>query len=907
MKHAIPIKKLLLVLPALAVVLICAPAARAAETLKLWDFKSGAQGWSGNEYLKKMTLTPEGLKFTSLGINPLMEGPAAGLLAGRQLRVTIRMRTEGGDTKARFFYGREMGKTLAVQIAAAPDNDWHEYAFFLPPLSAEDRFWFAPFSDTGRVTVAWIRMEDASPVAPPKGAKAVGAKKAAGAKPVSVASGPVKLVHYGGSWDNFAVLVDGTEMAASNVAGLVGFVRKDGKPEWLPLAGAKFRMKKSGTALETSTVLVDSEGGKWTLKRRIAPGKTPGALDISESVASDRARAVVHIPWITLLPGLGTFGARKSQAVFAGLEYLADDPSSSEADLIPDHVRTVPDPVKITFPLMAIEHKGKYVGLIWEQTADTAAVFDSPDRSLGTGAHLMAVWAPCVGASRRENELYAFDTFALAAGKPLAARFTVVGGAGESIVPAVEKYVAIKGLPAAPEFEGGFQAAAALLAHGWLDSEISKDGLWMHALWGDAFPPNRSADAPALMQWLAGKTVDEKLAVRLRAGAARGLERLRDINPDTGQQYDTNFTSGVGHVRFPIPQLIFGRIVEYTAQADADGLRALEKEFDDGGVRRYATTPGRPDFAKTHFADHANGYAATTLLKALEAAWLSSDPALTKKALDILDKQTALYANSEPRGAQTWEIPLHTPDILASAYLVKCYVLGYALTGRRDYLDQARYWAWTGVPFVYLTPPAPGRVGVYSTIAVYGGTNWQSPIWIGLPVQWCGLVYASALYMLNDFDPSGPWMKIARGITATGLLMSYPQSIPDRVGLLPDSYNLKTQKRNGPDINPGTVQAHLSDYFGEGKLYDIARLPKSGLHVSAPCRIRSVKEDVRGALISLDGWPGGEYGVLISGFTKKPADVEFRTSEGRPSYAFDPARGLLVVSKLAGPVQIAVK
>jgi len=106
MKHAIPIKKLLLVLPALAVVLICAPAARAAETLKLWDFKSGAQGWSGNEYLKKMTLTPEGLKFTSLGINPLMEGPAAGLLAGRQLRVTIRMRTEGGDTKARFFYGR---------------------------------------------------------------------------------------------------------------------------------------------------------------------------------------------------------------------------------------------------------------------------------------------------------------------------------------------------------------------------------------------------------------------------------------------------------------------------------------------------------------------------------------------------------------------------------------------------------------------------------------------------------------------------------------------------------------------------------------------------------------------------------------------------------------------------------
>ncbi len=892
---------------ALAAVLVCVSGARAAETLKLWDFKSGAQGWSGNEYLKKMTVTPEGLKFTSLGINPLMQGPASGLPAGRQLRVTIRMRTEGGDMKARFFHGKDLKTTLAVQIAGAPDNDWHEYSFFLPPLAEGDRFWFAPFSDIGRVTVSWIRVEDATPIAPPKGTKAEGAKKPAGAKPASVASGPVKFVHYGGSWDNFTVLVGGAEMAASNAAGLVGFVRKDGKPEWLPLAGGKFSMKKSGAALETTAVLKDSEGGKWTLKRRIAPGRQAGVLEISESVASDRDRSVVHVPWITLLPGLGTFGARKTQAVFAGLEYLSDEPSSSEADLIPEHVRTVPDPVKITFPLMAIEHKGKYVGLIWEQTGNTAAVFDSPDRALGAGGHLMAVWAPGVGGLRRENDLYAFDTLALAAGKPLAARLSIIGGAGDSIVPAVEKYVALKGLPAVPEFEGGFQAAAALLARGWLDSEISKDGLWMHALWGGAFPPNRSADAPALMQWLAGKTDDEKLAVRLRTGAARGLERLRDINPDTGQQYDTNFTSGVGHVRFPIPQLIFGRIVEYTAQADAGGLGSLEKEFDDSGARRYAATPGRPDFAKTHFADHANGYAATALLKALEAAWLSGDPVLTKKALDILDKQTALYRNSEPRGAQTWEIPLHTPDILASAYLVKCYALGHALTGRRDYLDQARYWAWTGVPFVYLKPPAPGKVGVYSTIAVYGGTNWQSPVWIGLPVQWCGLVYASALYILNDYDPAGPWLKIARGITATGLLMSYPQSIPGRVGLLPDSYSLKAQKRNGPDINPGTVQAHLSDYFREGKLYDIARLPKSGLHVSAPCRIRSAKEDARGALISLDGWPGGEYSVLISGLKKAPSDVEFRTSGGKPSHAFDPARGLLVVNNLAGPAQIALK
>jgi hypothetical protein len=85
-------------------------------------------------------------------------------------------------------------------------------------------------------------------------------------------------------------------------------------------------------------------------------------------------------------------------------------------------------------------------------------------------------------------------------------------------------------------------------------------------------------------------------------------------------------------------------------------------------------------------------------------------------------------------------MPLHTPDIVASARLVRCYVLGYVLSGRQAYLEQARYWAWTGMTMLYLAPPVAGEVGLYATIGVIGATDWVAPNWIGQPVQWCGLV-----------------------------------------------------------------------------------------------------------------------------------------------------------------------
>ena len=129
------------------------------------------------------------------------------------------------------------------------------------------------------------------------------------------------------------------------------------------------------------------------------------------------------------------------------------------------------------------------------------------------------------------------------------------------------------------------------------------------------------------------------------------------------------------------------------------------------------------------------------LLKLLEAADTDFTRILRYYDIDTSDLSKELtramdkFKDSVPRGAQTWECPLHIPDVLASAKLVRAYTLGYELTGDKDLLDSARYWAWTGVPFVYLDNPTDQPIGAYASTSVFGATQWVAPVWMGQPVQ----------------------------------------------------------------------------------------------------------------------------------------------------------------------------
>jgi len=674
--------------------------------------------------------------------------------------------------------------------------------------------------------------------------------------------------------------------------------------EWLNLKEARVTLEsKTADEFISKAVIKDSRGAEWEIQRSIRPAKQKGTLIVETQLRVNKDRDFVHIPWLTIFPGLETFGERKYQGLFAGVEYLSDEPSSSTADIeTPEHIRRVPEPVKITFPLMAVTHNGNYIGVIWEPSDMVAATFDSPDRIYNSGAHVMALSGPAVGELRFENGFCAHTPLRLEANKPLKVSMLIVGGRGKTIVPAIKHYAALKGLPTVPTFEGGFEAAVNLLAHGWLDSQINHDGLFRHAVWGNNFPPTQAADAAAFIDWLNNHCNDKTLSERLNNAKYQALSKIPSGQP---------FSSSVGHAHLPTAPFIFGRTYEFVQQRyrEASGLL---RNFDEDGIKIYR--PGKTDYSRTHFAKHANGLSGRDMVGIIEGAALSGDKELINESLKLLDKQTDLYAETVPRGAQTWEVPLHTPDILASAYMIKAYTLGYIISGREKYLEQARYWAWTGVPFVYLYPPTSGRVGPYSTIAVLGATNWRAPLWLGRPVQWCGLVYCSALQMLSEYDKKGPWGKIAKGITIAGLQMSWPVTDKERQGLLPDFFDLGAQIADGPAINPGTVQAHIGELYDKGKIYDVKKVRERDWFIHAPCAISDVREENKSVMFGADGWGGKQYYVLVSGIKREPRDVLVRkvVRESTKSTAFESAEkefhgeyGNLVI-KLRGKSEIRI-
>jgi hypothetical protein len=219
----------------------------------------------------------------------------------------------------------------------------------------------------------------------------------------------------------------------------------------------------------------------------------------------------------------------------------------------------------------------------------------------------------------------------------------------------------------------------------------------------------------------------------------------------TGQAPDLpRLAPGGAHIVNDSIYFLTGRAEEWLKMKAAGAAAIIAEQKPDGSFRY----DGK--YRRGHFEDTASGYCAARAVQLLEHARLTGNTPSLQAGVKALEFMKHFR---DPRGAQTWECPLHTPDILASAWLVQAYARGYELTGQADYLARARQWAITGLPFVYQWSSEPTMA--YATIAVFGATGWRAPNWMGLPVQWCGYDYAYALTMLAPLDHTLDW-KIRR-------------------------------------------------------------------------------------------------------------------------------------------------
>ncbi|MFT5128442.1 MAG: hypothetical protein ACI8W8_002052 [Rhodothermales bacterium] len=319
--------------------------------------------------------------------------------------------------------------------------------------------------------------------------------------------------------------------------------------------------------------------------------------------------------------------------------------------------------------------------------------------------------------------------------------------------------------------------------------------------------PLRSADG-----W--GHCVEENYTRRWYADLASGFW---DLGGDLATL--PKLVPGGGHIRDSRSLFLTGQ-AELWLQMQRGEIQPALRDMQPDGSFRYE---GR--FRKGHFEDTASGYCGKRAATLLTYAERTGDAAAREVGLKALE---FIRRFRTPRGAQTWELSLHTPDILAAAHLVEAYVIGYLLTGDPAHLAEARKWAASGLPFVYLRGDKP--TDIYATVPVFGASSWVAPNWLGKPVQWNGLVYAHAIARLADVDDSFPWRQVAQGIVIAAEHMQEPDG--SRVGCLPDYWFRASNRGGGPAINPTVIMSAANRAWSRAAGLQTAR--HNGQHVTGP-------------------------------------------------------------------------
>ncbi len=556
-----------------------------------------------------------------------------------------------------------------------------------------------------------------------------------------------------------------------------------------------------------------------------------------------------HLSIVRYRAGDGAYGARHRGALLPGLEYLGPaEVSSSTLDCEgPDHVRLAPDRLKVTAPIVAVAGGGTVSGLMWDAAAPVSPLFDVPDRWEGMDASLLGLFHPPVPVGTPENRLRALAPLPGDEWSGSSFDFTLFALPGDDVADAVRHFVRHRGLPDLPKAPRARTEQAALSLAAFLNGPLYDDGV---KGWGHCLEPNWGRSPAADVCYLLDLYADgapAELAESLRARAHEVLERIPPAQ---------RLLSGISHVRPEGVTLRLGGTAEALSGLKTAADAAVAEMREDGSWKYEGK------YARGHFEDTALGICAPRVIQLLRCVRLQgSTPHLeaAKKALARLDRFEV------PRGAQTWEVPLHTPDILASAQAVEAFVLAYELTEDRAYLDSAVRWAWTGVPFVYLWGDLP--VMPYATIPVFGATNWQAPVWFGTPVQWCGLVYAWSLYRLAPHVPDGPWKKLADGITLSGMQQQYPDGA--KAGCFPDVFYLRAQQRAGPTINPAPLL--MLQAFLEGRNPDLVQTSLGGLRVVHLPGLRNVQLDIGKLSFTLPEGARAQE-VVVVGAMLQPAE-----------------------------------
>jgi len=286
-----------------------------------------------------------------------------------------------------------------------------------------------------------------------------------------------------------------------------------------------------------------------------------------------------------------------------------------------------------------------------------------------------------------------------------------------------------------------------------------------------------------------------------------------------------------------------------TAEAEIDAThraRACEAIARMGNDGSFGYAPSPEMQAKIQEQAKIHGVVATTLgekgitncgliaeqlIPLAEYAACSRDPIFVLAAIRALSR---LNQFTVPRGSQSWEVHVETPDIYTAAICAQANLWGWRLTGHEAYLDEAERWLKTGLPFLYWwNPVQQRRVAAVNVANGWGegkvlkprnaslfysdsereilpfasipafGTSWYGVQWFGVPVQWCGLAWANAVREIDAVRPLPAMVTVADGVFASAVNQQCDRGY--LAGTIPDSWDLSTGLSQQPFIIPSRL------------------------------------------------------------------------------------------------------
>jgi hypothetical protein len=660
-----------------------------------------------------------------------------------------------------------------------------------------------------------------------------------------------------------------------------------------------------------------------------------------------------------LYVGDGTTGATKYWALFPGVDHLyAGEASSSTRDLSPAVAdRRTPDPRDVTLPLLAVTigpdaptppaNPARFycpdaqkdwpappdaadaamttVALAWDPLrkwdsfqALPSSRFSSPNLYEGMQNHRLGLFVPSVPGNVTENADHADKPYALPAGRALSLEASLIVQPGPVLGVVREWYRTrlqppglAAGVPKPSPWPRSFEEELAICRQGLLktvwDEATQK---WVHCI---GYKPYQAPGLAALL-WLdshlsadpAGRAAS---ADRVRLASAN---MLRDAGPGSF------FAPTNTHIlRWEFP-FLYGYLPEALPALDAEVAGYAAGQRPGGG---WAFQPGSPE--QSDLGEHGDSVLGTsaynTFILARYARITGDKPALqaAEKALAFMEHFRV------PRGAGTWECPMYEPDLLAAGNAVGAYVEGYRATGDRRWLQDAVYWAESGLPFIYQWS-LPGRPMMLGATTSNIGSTFYYHTWVGMPVQWVGLLYAfhvqhlarclEGAYGIRDVTSSpsplrpavgltpGEWRRIAELITVSGMNQQF--SSGDRIGTYPDSITALS-KPNAPFLNPEDVLVNVLALKGHDPDVHTARLVTGGREVivSSGAEVEDLREHDGLLTFRLRGFSGAVSHTLVVGV--RPTSVHVDGEELPPSsapvrteagWSYDAARGRLFLN-----------